>query len=207
MAGLPYTEEQMAAAIDQYAAEAGEEALERFRAAQTRREIASHYSQLLRRLGHEDTGWDLTLHLYRTYAKLPWYLYEDSRSTVQAVHERGYRIGVLSNTSHSARLAMTDLLGDLVPERQMIISEEEGVHKPAKTIYRRAAGRARTAPEKCLMVGDNFTADAAGAVNKGGFGYGVWLNRSGVEENRSLPPRVSMISSLGQLVDMLDALP
>lgn len=207
MADLPYTEEEMAAAIAQYRADKGEATLERFREAQTRREIAGHYAQLLRRLGHEDTSWELTLGIYQNYAKLPWYLYEDSRPTLQAVRDRGYLVGILSNTSRSARQAMMKLVGDLVPAAQIIISEEVAVHKPAKTIYRRAAACVRRPPANCLMVGDNFTADAAGSVQNGGFGHGVWLNRSKEGNARALPGHVTTISSLSELPALLDTLP
>lgn len=203
IAGLPYTEDQMAAAMQQYAADAGDERMRRFSAAQTRREITGHYAQLLDRLGHKDTGWELTLDLYRTYAKLPWLLYDDSRAILQAVSDKGYIVGILSNHSHSARPIMIELVGDLVPSRNIIISEEVGVHKPAKSIYRLAASRVRTPPENCLLVGDNFTADAIGAVDNGGFARGVWLNRKLQTTHRPLPPNVSTISSLTQLLDLL----
>ena len=62
--------------------------------------------------------------------------------------------------SNLARPVIEDLVGDLVPSHHIIISEEIGVHKPAKTIYRRAASRVRTPPENCLLVGDNLTVDA-----------------------------------------------
>lgn len=205
MAGLPYTEEEIAAAMEQYAADAGHERLQHFARAQTRREIAGHYAQLLSRLGHQDTGWELTLDLYRTYADLPWLLYEDSRATLQVVLDQGYTAGIISNHSHSARPIMTEMVGDLVPARNIIISEEVGVHKPAKTIYRRAASRLSTPPENCLLVGDNLTADAIGAVQNGGFGCGVWLDRKQMLDGRVLPENVSAITSLSQLVDLIAA--
>ncbi len=203
MAGLPYTEEQMAAAIEQYAADEGQEQIKRFGAAQTRREITNHYAQILRRLGHQDTSWQLTLAIYRTYANLPWLLYEDSRAVVQAVRDQGYIVGILSNHSHSARRLMEELMGDLIPARQIIISEEVGVHKPAKTIYRHAASCVRTPPANCLLVGDNYTADALGAVQNGRFAQGVWLNRKQQDLPHPLPPRISIITTLVQLLDLL----
>ena len=203
IAGLPYTEEEIATAMQQYAADVGHERIERFAAAQTRREIAGHYTQLLSRLGHQDTGWELTLDLYRTYADLPWLLYEDSRATLQAVLDQGYIVGILSNHSHSARPIMTQMVGDLGPAHNIIISEEVGVHKPAKTIYRRAASRVRTPPANCLLVGDNLTADAIGAVQNGGFAHGVWLDHKQMNDGRALPKNVSVITALAQLVDLL----
>ncbi len=204
MGGLPYTQPEMEAALQQYAADAGPEMMERFGKAQTRREITGHYAQLLKRLGHQDRSWELTLDLYRTYAGLPWLLYEDSCAIIEAVRDKGYIVGILSNHSHSARPIMTQMVGDLVPARNIIISEEAGVHKPAKTIYLRAASRVRTPPANCLLVGDNLTADAVGAVQNGGFGRGIWLDRKQQHNGHLLPPHISYITSLVQLLDLLD---
>ncbi len=204
MAGLPYTQEEMEAALQQYAADAGPETMERFGKAQTRREIAGHYAQLLDRLGHPDRSWELTLDIYRTYAKLPWLLYDDSRAALQAVGDKGYIVGILSNHSCSARPVMVEMVGDLVPAKNIIISEEIGVHKPAKTIYLRAASRVHTPPENCLLVGDNLTADAIGAVQNGEFGCGVWLDRQQKNSDQVVPVGILTITSLTQLVDLLD---
>lgn len=203
LAGLPYTQEEMAAALQQYAADAGPETIERFGKAQTRREIAGHYAQLLDRLGHHDRSWELTLEIYRTYARLPWHLYADSRATLQAVRDSGYIVGILSNHSHSVRPTMTQMVGDLVPARNIIISEEIGVHKPAKTSYLRAASRVRMPPANCLLIGDNLSADAVGAVQNGGFGCGVWLDRKQIKNDQVVPAGILTITSLTQLVDLL----
>ncbi len=205
MAGLPYTQEEMERALQQYAADAGPEAMARFGKAQTRREITGHYVQILDRLGHPDRSWELTLDIYRNYAKLPCLLYDDSRAALQAVRDKGYIVGILSNHSHSARATMTQMVGDLVPARHIIISEEVGVHKPAKTIYLRAASRVHMPPENCLLVGDNLAADAIGAVQNGGFGCGVWLDRKQKNSDQEVPVDIARITSLTELVDLLDA--
>ena len=96
-------------------------------------------------------------------------------------------------------------VGDLVSGHHIILSEEVGVHKPAKTIYLRAASRIGFPPEQCLLVGDNLEVDAIGAVQQGGFGYGVWLARNGCSNGRMLPPDVSCITSLNQLPSLFKA--
>ena len=201
--GLPYTQEEMEAALQQYAIDAGPETIERFGKAQTRREITGHYAQLLDRLGHQDTSWDLTLEIYRAYAKSQWHLFADSRATLQAVCEKGYIVGILSNHSCSARPIMTQMVGDLVPAQNIIISEEIGVHKPAKTIFLRAAARVRMPPASCMLVGDNLEVDAFGALQRGGFGHSVWLDRNHKSSDRPLPPNITTITSLTQLIDLL----
>lgn len=204
MAGLPYAREQIEHAVEKYIAAAGEEKLQEFREAQTRRAIGNFYAHLLKNLGHDDVDWDLLVRIYGTYANLPWYLYEDSREVVKDVQNQGYKVTILSNTSRSARQNIVRLVGDLIPSRNIIISEEVGVHKPAKTIFRRAAARAHTPPQNCLMVGDNLAVDAIASVENGGFAHGVWLDRDDKYNGTPLPPYVSTIASLTQLIDLLD---
>ena len=207
IAGLPYTREDIEAALQQYVVDGGQDEIKRLGEAQTRREIAGIYKRLLNHLGHQDTSWEVRVAIYRAYAQLPWFLFEDSRAALQAVRDKGCILGIISNTSMSARPYITRMVGDLVPARHIVISEEIGVHKPAKTIYLRAAARVRTPPTNCLLVGDNLAVDAVGAVQNGGFGYAVWLNRNDKSDGRTIPPNISTITSLMQLIDLLDECP
>ena len=141
--------------------------------------------------------------LYGTYALLPTYLFEDSRSTLNELQKQGYKLGIISNHSGAARPVIERLAGDLVPSRHIFISEEMGVHKPAKTIFRRAASRLRTPPENCLLVGDNLRVDAVGAIENGNYGSGVWLDRLENGSPAELPAGVTRITSLDQLPGIL----
>jgi putative hydrolase of the HAD superfamily len=207
IAGLSYTQEEIETALQQYVADGEQDAIKRFGEAQTRREIASLYAHLLNRLGHRDTSWELLVTIYRAYAQLPWVLFEDSLTVLQTVRDKGYILGIISNTSISALPSITQMVGDLVPARHIVISEEIGVHKPAKTIYLRAAARVRTPPANCLLVGDNLLIDAVGAVQNGRFGHAIWLDRDHKNDGRLLPPNISTITSLTQLIDLLDDCP
>jgi HAD superfamily hydrolase (TIGR01549 family) len=203
IAGLPYTQEQIERAVQQYVSDAGQDKVRRFIEAQTRRDITNFYTHLLDYLGHENTTWELLVRIYGAYSQLPWYIYDDSRVTLQTVRDKGYVVCILSNTSRSARQNITQMVGDIVPARNIIISEEIGVHKPAKTIFRRAAAQVHTPPENCMMVGDNLVVDAFGAVQNGGYGYGVWLDRKQQNDGRLLPANIATITSLTQLIDLL----
>ena len=204
IAGLPYTQEEIEAALQQNVPDGGQDEFKRLGEAQTRREIGGLYARLLSRLGHQDTSWELVLTIYRAYAQLPWFLFEDSRAVLKVVRDKGCILGIISNTSMSARPSITQMVGDLVPAGHIVISEEIGVHKPAKTIYLRAAARVRTPPANCMLVGDNLSVDAVGAVQHGGFGHAVWLDRNHKSNGRLLPPNISTITSLPQLIDLLD---
>ncbi len=197
-ADLPYTQTDIAAALEQYTVDVENGDAKRINNPQTRREIVSTYRYILDFLGHEK-DWELLIQLYGTYALLPTFLYENSRAILQAVLDQGLILGIISNHSRSARPVMERFVGDLVPARNIILSEEIGVHKPAKTIYLRAASRIGVLPEQCLLVGDNLEVDAIGAVQKGGFARGIWLDRNGCSNGRVLPSGVLCISSLNQL--------
>ncbi len=49
----------------------------------------------------------------------------------------------------------------------IIISEEVGTQKPDKQIFEIAMHRASTAPDECIMIGDNMNTDIRGAKNAG----------------------------------------
>lgn len=202
-ADLPYEEAAIAEALEKYREDVAAGRVEHVPNPQTRREIARMYSSLLDHLGHDDRSWSLLMRLYGTYAQLPTHLYDESRRTLQRIAAAGYKIGIISNHSTTARPMMEKLIGDLVESQHIVISEEEGVHKPAKTIFKRAAARLRTAPEQCLYVGDNLQVDAIGAVRVGGFACGVWIDRREADGERHLPDRVARVHSLPELAAKL----
>lgn len=203
-ADLPYSQEEMGAAIQQFQEDVAQGKEKAINNPQTRREIVRLYRALFNYLGQKKRSWELYMRLYGTYADLPTFLFEDSRSILQLLGERGYKLGIISNHSSTARAGMKTLVGDLVPEEHLIISEEIGVHKPAKTIFRKAAARLGTPPGSCILIGDNLQVDALGAVNNGGFAQGIWLDRHNTGTEEELPSNVSRILSLAQVPGEID---
>ncbi len=205
LADLPYSRSEIEAALELYQQDVTAGRKKAIVHPQTRREIGQFYGYLFDYLGEEDKSWPALLRLYGTYALLPTHLFEDSRPAMRALQKQGFELGILSNHSGSARPIMEKLVGDMVPSRQIVISEEIGVHKPAKTTYRRAASSVRTPAEACILVGDNFLVDAVGAVSAGGYGGGIWLDRHNQGAEASMPDRVERIQSLSQLPALLSA--
>jgi putative hydrolase of the HAD superfamily len=203
LAGLPYSQAQIEDALQQYHEAVAEGSLPAVVQPQKRRDIARFYGYLFDFLGEQDKSWPVMERLYGTYAQLPTYLYDDSRPALKQVGRLGFKLGIISNHSSSARQAMEDLVGDLVPAGNIVISEELGVHKPAKTIFSYAAARLRTRPQNCILVGDNLQVDAIGAVSVGGYGSGVWLDRHERGSGLDLPPYVTRVASLNQLPSWL----
>jgi FMN phosphatase YigB (HAD superfamily) len=207
LADLPYTQNEIETALALYEKDvaAGKipAALEQ---PQRRRDIARFYKHLLNYLGDEDPSWPVLTRLYGTYALLPTYLYEDSRPTLNLLQQQGYKLGIISNHSTTARPVIERLVGDLIPPENILISEEIGVHKPAKTIFKRAAANLKTDPMHCIIfVGDNLDVDAVGSVDAGGFCGGVWLDRFDNGSEHPLPEGVIRITSLFELPPLVAA--
>lgn len=204
LSGLSYTQDDIKAALRQYDRDVEQGKVKKLDKPQTRRQIVRQYAYVLDFLGYKDIDWNIQERIYRSHSLLPTLLFEDSRPTLQLLIERGFILGIVSNRSQVGRPVMEQLVGDLIPSRRILISEEMGVHKPAKTIFLRAAARVRTPPANCLQVGDNLEVDAIGAVQRGGFGHGIWLDRSNSHNGLAFPPNVSTINTLSQLPDWID---
>lgn len=170
---------------------------------QKKREIIQLYRELLRRLGHPDSSYNFAYEIYAGYGRLPHYLFSDVLPTLHQLQDRNLRLGILSNHSSSVRDTISQLLGNIIPQERIIISEEVGVHKPGQTIFRRAAAKLRTKPANCLYIGDNLHVDAIAAVQKGGFAAGVWIDRSDQTPKPDLPSNVYRLTNLSQLILLL----
>jgi HAD superfamily hydrolase (TIGR01549 family) len=170
---------------------------------QKKREIIRLYRELLRRLNHPDVSYDFAYEIYAGYGLLPHYLFDDVLPTLQALQDRNLKLGILSNHSSSVRSTIDQLLGSVIPQTQITISEEVGVHKPGKTIFKRAAGKLRQKPANCLYVGDNLEVDAKAAVQQGDFAGGIWIDRYEQAAPSPLPPNVHRLTNLTQLILLL----
>jgi len=83
--------------------------------------------------------------------------------TLAALRTRGMATGVVTNGEEafqSRRIAALKLREKV---DTILISEVEGLRKPDKAIFFRAASRLKVDPEQCLFVGDNPAADILGA--------------------------------------------
>ena len=94
-----------------------------------------------------------------------WEAFPDTLPTLEALHDRGLRVGVVSDTGFDLRPAM-DLLGLSPFLNTVVMSFEYGVCKPAVTVFRTACDQMHVRPERTLMVGDNPLTDS-GAVAAG----------------------------------------
>ncbi len=167
---------------------------------QTRQDILHYYMQFLSILKCPQSDRAFAYRLYGAFGRLPVLLYEGTLHVLQKLTEMGFTLGLISNTSKSARAIIEANLKDYIPPGHILISEEVGVHKPARTIFRLAAARVKTPAEDCLFVGDNLHVDAIGAVQQGGYAVGLWIDRKGTGADLALPKAVHRISALAELL-------
>ena len=166
---------------------------------QTRQDIINFYFRMLAYLGHTCRDWEFGDRLYNAYGDLLTFLYDDTLPALKALQQRGVTLGIISNHAYSARKMIEENVAQFIRPDHIIISQEVGVHKPAKTIFRRAITRIRVPAPNCLFIGDNLEVDAIGAVEQGGFGRALWLDRENQGADRILPDRAARITSLDQL--------
>ena len=170
---------------------------------QKKSQIIRLYRELLRRLNHPDESYEFAYEVYAGYGLLPHYLFDDVLPTLQALQSRNLKLGILSNHSSSVRRTIEQLVDGIIPQAQITISEEVGIHKPGKTIFQRAAHKLQEKPANCLYVGDNLAVDAEAAVQSGGYAGGVWIDRYERPFSESLSPYIHRVTNLTQLILLL----
>ncbi|WNV90058.1 HAD-IA family hydrolase [Umezawaea sp. Da 62-37] len=94
-----------------------------------------------------------------------WTPYPDTARVVTALHERGTRVGVVSNIGWDIRPALSDA-GILDLLDTVVLSCEEGVEKPDPALFTLACDKLGLAPGSVLYVGDDPLKDGA-AVKTG----------------------------------------
>jgi HAD superfamily hydrolase (TIGR01549 family) len=201
--GLPYTLREIQNAVRVYQDDLQNGRIQRPGLQQTEKEIGRYYRDVLLRLGHKEHDWERLSHFYDAFAQLPYLPYDETLPVLQTLQERGLKIGLISNHSRLIRPVMERLLGEVIPTSWMFISQEVGAHKPAKRIYRHACARMRVPTQATMFVGDHLLVDAVGAVEAGGLGRGLWLDRKGSDEGETavFPPNVSRITDLWQVLE------
>jgi len=95
---------------------------------------------------------------------LPKEVLPDMATTLQELSRRGYKLGLISNTTSSVEgyqlleeTGLTDLFSSV------ILSAEFGRRKPHPAIFVEAARRAGVRPDECAYVGDRPARDLIGA--------------------------------------------
>lgn len=91
----------------------------------------------------------------------------DTETTLAALREKGYKLGLLTNGSSVIQNRKVDVAGLRPYFDCVIVGGDEGIQKPEKEVFVRMAQRLGVAPQNCIFVGDNVRNDIAGAQNAG----------------------------------------
>lgn len=94
-------------------------------------------------------------------------LFPGTRQTLTELRRRGYRLGIVTNGNPLVQNRKLDCCGLRSLVDQVVVSGDEGVHKPDPELFRRAAARFGLSPSQCLFVGDHPVNDIHGALSAG----------------------------------------
>lgn len=127
----------------------------------------------------------------------------DARDTLALLKERGYRLGLLSNTWWAAEWHNADLaVHGLSPLLDEIVYTSDLPHsKPNPWVFEEVARRLGVEPGACVMIGDRMVDDVSGALGAGM--RAVWRVN---EAPFPRPEHVTPTASIEQLADLPELL-
>jgi FMN phosphatase YigB (HAD superfamily) len=136
----------------------------------------------------------------------PGHLFDDTLPTLRALRDRGYRLGLVSNTPWGTpgylwtgqleRFSLAPLL------EVAVFSSDVGFRKPDPRIFHLALDRMGAEADRTLFVGDTPEADIVGGRR---VGFRTALVMRGVREAGSASPAADL--RLESLADLLEHLP
>ena len=133
-----------------------------------------------------------------------WYLEADALPTLKILREKGYRLGMISNTSDDKNVQQLVDRYDLRPFFDSIITSAGcGIRKPDQRIFQLALDYFGVRPDQTAMVGDIPEADIFGANQLGM--YSIWITRRVIipdESELTIQPQ-AVITALDQIPGLL----
>ena len=138
----------------------------------------------------------------RPFLAFPPALAPGARQVLEALRERGYRVGLISNTGMTPGSLFRDYLQELGVLHHfdaLVFSDEVGLSKPAPGIFQRALDALGVPAAQAAHVGDSLRSDVAGA--KGAGMAAVWLQ--GHDDSEPEVPPDATITRLAELVEVI----
>lgn len=117
----------------------------------------------------------------------------------------GMKLGLITNGFVETHREKIEVLGLAASFDTVLIADDVGLLKPDPEIFLLAARRLGVAPERCVMVGDRFERDVAGAHAAGMRAVWLDLHGTGVAAGERAPEAV--VDSIGAAAALLLPLP
>lgn len=166
--------------------------------------------ELLKDKGYDDLSSDFlrsALDALFSVTQENWTLEDDAISTLEALREKGYNLGIVSNAGDDTDVQKLAQGFGITKYFDFILTSAAcSYRKPHPRIFELALSNWYCLPNEAAMIGDNLVADVRGAQEAGL--YGVWLSRRAdpkTEEQEQVRPDAS-ISSLSEFPALLDQL-
>jgi len=126
-----------------------------------------------------------------------------TRETLHFLRERGYQLGLLSNTWwaadwHNADLAAHGLAGYL---HELVYTSDLPHSKPHPSVFQTVAGLLNVEPTACVMIGDRLLDDIGGALSVGM--RAVWKDNAKPWPRPASITPTATIRHLGELPTLL----
>ncbi|AIF69330.1 2-haloalkanoic acid dehalogenase [Palaeococcus pacificus DY20341] len=103
--------------------------------------------------------WEIHLRMHQKYGQL----YEEVLEVLKALREKGYHVGMITDSDNDYLRAHLEALGILELFDSITTSEEAGFYKPHPKIFEVALKKAGVEGDEAIYVGDNPLKDCAGA--------------------------------------------
>ncbi len=122
-----------------------------------------------------------------------------ARELVEHLHNRGFKVNVLSNGFRGTQEAKLHSAGLLPLIDRIVLSDDCGVTKPLRGIFDFALGVCQATAENTVMIGDDPDADIAGAHHAGWLTiYYNWRNVEAAPGTATAT--VTSLSEIGRLI-------
>jgi putative hydrolase of the HAD superfamily len=126
----------------------------------------------------------------------------EAATVLRTLRERGYRLGLLSNTWWAADWHNADLAAHgLASLLDVIVYTSDLPHsKPHRSVFTEVARRLDVSTDECVMIGDRMVDDVSGALEAGM--RAIWRkNDSGFPSSIAMPTaEVTRLSELPELL-------
>ena len=170
--------------------------------------IERAFTHGLSALGHDPAGFDVDAAV-RAFGeggrRVPGVRpFADALEVLDALGERGYRLGLVTNSMQPMWMRDRELEGTGLVERlpYRVAAADVGVIKPHRRIFEEAAAALEVAVERTVFVGDRPANDIAGA-NAVGM-TSVLMRPHGIDRDLEGHVPDHEITSLGELLHLLD---